>query len=249
MKKIKVVIGSAFGDEGKGLMTDYFCNQKPFIEDALNIRFCGGSQAGHTVVTPDGVRHVFSHFGAGILNNNVATYLNKDFIVNPIIFWKEYNKLIKLGIKPKVYLHPQCKITLPFDMMVNQMIERYRGDNRHGSCGLGINETLVRNKTLNIDNTVSNAHINSYMDDFMDTVRAEYSVDRLKELGVKNISLQDMELLNNKTIQRNYIRQFNDMLNYCEIVGDEILDKFNTLVFEGSQGLLLIKTIRRSFLT
>jgi len=247
MKKIKVVIGSAFGDEGKGLMTDYFCNQKPFIEDALNIRFCGGSQAGHTVVTPDGVRHVFSHFGAGILNNNVATYLNKDFIVNPIIFWKEYNKLIKLGIKPKVYLHPQCKITLPFDMMVNQMIERYRGDNRHGSCGLGINETLVRNKTLNIDNTVSNAHINSYMDDFMDTVRAEYSVDRLKELGVKNISLQDMELLNNKTIQRNYIRQFNDMLNYCEIVGDEILDKFNTLVFEGSQGLLLDKNNKAFF--
>jgi len=247
MKKIKILIGTNFGDEGKGLMTDYFCNQKSFIEDALNIRFCGGSQAGHTVVTPDGVRHVFSHFGAGILNNNVATYLNKDFIVNPIIFWKEYNKLVKLGIKPKVYLHPQCKITLPFDMMVNQMIERYRGDNRHGSCGLGINETLVRNKTLNIDNTVSNAHINSYMDDFMDTVRAEYSVDRLKELGVKNISLQDMELLNNKTIQRNYIRQFNEMLNYCEIVGDEILDKFNTLVFEGSQGLLLDKNNKAFF--
>lgn len=247
MKKIKVIIGAAFGDEGKGLMSDYFCSQKTTLEDALNIRFCGGSQAGHTVVTPDGLRHVFHHFGAGSFNNNVATYLGKDFIVNPIMFWKEHDELVRMGIKPKVYLHPQCKITLPFDMMVNQMIERHREDKRHGSCGLGINETLVRNKTLSVENTVSNTLINTYLHDFMNTVRAEYSTERLKELGVSHISLQDMELLNNKNIQKNYIRQFNDMLDYCEIVGDEILDKYNHLIFEGSQGLLLDQTNKAFF--
>ena len=52
MKTIKVIIGANFGDEGKGLMTDYFCKQEP-KKDILNIRFCGGAQAGHTVVLPD----------------------------------------------------------------------------------------------------------------------------------------------------------------------------------------------------
>jgi len=246
VKKIRVVIGAAFGDEGKGLVTDYFCSENIFGE-TLNIRFCGGSQAGHTVVTPDGRRHVFSHFGAGSFNNNVATYLSKDFIVNPIMFWREYEQLSRMGIKPKVYVHPQCKITLPFDMMVNQMVERHRGENRHGSCGLGINETLVRNKILVIDNTVSNTLITDYLHDFMNMVRADYSTERLKELGVNSISLQDMELLNNKTIQKNYIKQFYDMLNYCEVVGDEILDKYSNLVFEGGQGLLLDQTNKEFF--
>ena len=247
MKRIKIIIGANFGDEGKGLMTDYFCNMKSVFEHALNIRFCGGSQAGHTAVTPDGLRHVFSHFGAGIFNNNVATYLGKDFILNPILFWREYGKLSAYGIKPKVYIHPECKVTLPFDMMVNQMVERQRGKDRHGSCGLGINETLVRNRALKIDNSISNANVNSYLDDFMDTVRVEYTAERLKELGVKNISRQDMELLGDRTIQKNYIQQYNDMLNYCEIIGDEILERYSYLVFEGAQGLLLDKNNKSFF--
>ena len=53
-KQIKVVIGANFGDEGKGLMTDYFCNELSANGSVLNIRHNGGAQAGHTVVTPDG---------------------------------------------------------------------------------------------------------------------------------------------------------------------------------------------------
>lgn len=92
--KIKVVIGSGFGDEGKGLMTDYFCSSFPRDESVLNVRFNGGAQAGHTVVTPYGLRHVFGHFGAGSFLPNVVTYLSSEFLVNPILFRKEYGKLL-----------------------------------------------------------------------------------------------------------------------------------------------------------
>lgn len=65
-KEIKIVIGANFGDEGKGLITDYFCHQLLVAgHDVLNIRHNGGAQAAHNVVTPDGKQHVFSHFGAG----------------------------------------------------------------------------------------------------------------------------------------------------------------------------------------
>lgn len=51
-KQVKVVIGANFGDEGKGLMADYFCSKLSKNGSVLNIRFNGGAQAGHTVVVP-----------------------------------------------------------------------------------------------------------------------------------------------------------------------------------------------------
>ena len=61
-----------------------------------------------------------------------------------MIFCRELDELEKLGMKPKVYINRNCRITTPYDMIVNQALERQRGDGRHGSCGLGINETVER---------------------------------------------------------------------------------------------------------
>ena len=58
--RVKAIIGANYGDEGKGLATDYLTGP-----DSLVVRFNGGAQAGHTVCTPSGQRHVFSHIGAG----------------------------------------------------------------------------------------------------------------------------------------------------------------------------------------
>ena len=78
--RARVVIGSNFGDEGKGLTVDYLCHQGAGVV----VRFNGGAQAGHTVCL-DRLRHVFSHFGSGTLRG-VPTYLSQFFIVNPIMF-------------------------------------------------------------------------------------------------------------------------------------------------------------------
>ena len=67
MKNVKIVIGASFGDEGKGLMTDYFASEAAKRrENCLVICSNGGAQRGHTVTTPDGRRHVFHHFGSGV---------------------------------------------------------------------------------------------------------------------------------------------------------------------------------------
>ena len=64
MKDIKIVIGANFGDEGKGLMTDYFSSNPNTIVVCSN----GGAQRGHTVFeSTTGTRHVFHHFGSGTL--------------------------------------------------------------------------------------------------------------------------------------------------------------------------------------
>ncbi len=64
-KTAQVVIGAQFGDEGKGKISDYYA--AAFGTDGIVARFNGGAQAGHTVVTPDGLRHVFGHIGSGAL--------------------------------------------------------------------------------------------------------------------------------------------------------------------------------------
>lgn len=69
--RARAVIDSNFGDSGKGLMVDYLCQ----TGGEVVVRFNGGANAGHTVVTPEGLRHVFRHFGAGSFYG-VPTFLS-----------------------------------------------------------------------------------------------------------------------------------------------------------------------------
>src|SRR5690606_12238557 len=106
----KAVIGIGFGDEGKGITTDFLCSRS---RNPIVVRFSGGHQAGHTVVL-NGVRHVFSNFGSGTLRG-APTYWAKYCTVNPIGIINELDSLIKKGITPKLYIDEKCPITTPYD--------------------------------------------------------------------------------------------------------------------------------------
>lgn len=147
--RARIVIGSSFGDEGKGLLTDYLCAQGAGVV----VRFNGGAQAGHTVVTPDGDRHVFRHFGSGSLQD-IPTFLSQFFVCNPLLFFAERDQLIALGYHPTVFAHPDCLITTFADMLINQIKENTRGVKRHGSCGVGFHETIVRSKVAELKITM-----------------------------------------------------------------------------------------------
>lgn len=147
----RVVIGANFGDEGKGLVTDYLCATQGA---GMVVRFNGGSQAGHTVVTPDKERHVFHHFGSGTLCD-VPTFLSSYFVCNPILFFREREKLIELGFHPVVYAHPDCLVTTFADMLINQAKEEQRGGKRHGSCGIGFHETICRSRVAELKITMA----------------------------------------------------------------------------------------------
>lgn len=140
--KARVVIGANFGDEGKGLITDYLCRSGGEVV----VRFNGGSQAGHTVVTPKGERHVFNHYGSGTLYG-VPTFLSQFFICNPIMFFREQARLAKIHVTGQVFAHPDCLVSTFADMIINQRRELKRGPKAHGSCGIGIHETIQRSAT------------------------------------------------------------------------------------------------------
>ena len=219
MKDIKIVIGANFGDCGKGLMTDYF-SQKP---NSIVVCSNGGAQRGHTVTTPDGIRHVFHHFGSGTFTH-ASTYLSEDFIVNPIIFKQEYDELMKLGYISNVYINQDCMLTTPFDMMANQIIEENRGKNKHGSCGLGIFETIKRYK--------------AGITDVDDHIREYY----LEQFERENIILTDewSRIFLDNGIFELFLDDWDFMNNHSLAISDNyFLNQFDNIVFEAAQGLLL----------
>jgi adenylosuccinate synthase len=138
--KTAIVLGLGFGDEGKGLTTDYLCRQsnKPLV-----VRFSGGHQAGHTVVLPDGKRHVFSSIGSGAFQE-APSYWSKYCTFYPTAFLREWEALAKLGIRTLVYVDALSMVTTPFDVFFNRLKEK---SNQHGSCGVGFGMTVSRNNT------------------------------------------------------------------------------------------------------
>lgn len=230
MKRARAVIGASFGDEGKGLVTDFLCATQGA---GSVVRFNGGAQAGHTVVTPEGQRHVFSHVGSGTFCG-VPTYLSRFFVVNPILLLQELVNLEKLGIFPWLYAHPECLVTTFADMMINQTLEQQRGEKRHGSVGVGVNETVMRSSLVNLKITMGDLWNRS---------------PRLEQQIVE-ICTRYSEWRTGKKIE-GFEMLAAAFLKQCEMVAKVIqpsgIEQCEDPVFEGAQGLLLDQDNKEHF--
>jgi adenylosuccinate synthase len=140
MKTAVITVGLGFGDEGKGATVDFLCRR---LKAGLVVRYCGGAQAAHSVVLPDGRRHVFAQFGSGTLAG-VPTYLGPRMIINPVAMVREAEHLEELGVADPfgmLTVHPNALVSTFFHQSLNRLREISRGEGRHGSCGHGIGET------------------------------------------------------------------------------------------------------------
>lgn len=224
--KTQVVIGANYGDEGKGLLVDYFARQEP---DSIVVRFNGGAQAGHTVV--DGTkRHVFGTYGSGTLAG-CKTYLAKEFVFNTILFLKEHEKLKQICRNiPKVVIHPHVKMTTFYEMIINQLLEESRGKKRHGSCGVGFGETFERHKAIPF--TIGGDLLSP--DNLIHKLNKieEWFYHRLDELKLKP-TLAHREVIANKNY---FIGMIHQLIDKIEL---GYFDRYAHLpiIFEGAQGL------------
>ena len=235
---IKVVIGANFGDEGKGLMTDYFCRQSTFRgEKTLVVLHNGGAQRGHTVVTPDGNRHVFHHFGSGTLVG-ADTYLSEEFILNPIIFRQEWKELEEMGIAPKAYANENCLITTPFDMILNQIKEKWRGGERHGSCGIGIYETKIRT-LYNFEAGIWKQLSKDELIGYLKKIRDEYFMYTIDFVDFK-VPEDWLNIVNSENLINVFVEDMMFMFSHMLFKPEkEIFKEYDSLTFENGQGLLL----------
>lgn len=242
-----VVIGLGFGDEGKGTMTDFLCRE---YNADLVIRYNGGAQAGHNVVTEDGRHHNFSQIGSGAFIPGVKTLLSQYMLWNPISLAHEASAL-----SPKIGEHAlnnhfiDCRapIITPFHVASNRLKEWSRGRSRHGSCGKGVGELaydLVNHpddviRARNIDDHAKTSRILSSIQERKreEIIRLGIELNKvpsfLTEL-VKLLMSQD-EIAKIATAYKAFSSHFN-------IITEKTVNKMvrnSRPVFEGAQGVLL----------
>lgn len=137
-----IVVDLGFGDAGKGTVVDWLCASRPV--DTV-VRFNGGAQAGHNVVTADGRHHTFAQFSAGTLHKGVRTLLSRFMIVDPLALVVEADALATLGVRDawrRLAVDAGALLATPYHRAANRVREVARGSARHGSCGMGVGETV-----------------------------------------------------------------------------------------------------------
>lgn len=230
------VIGAQYGDEGKGRMVDYYCQQ--LGKDAVVVRYNGGAQAGHTVTLPDGRRHVFHHFGSGSLRGN-PTYWSEYALFEPLAFLMERKSLkSNFNIGPVFMASSYCRVVTPYDVMANR-IECARKN--RGTCGEGINEAIRRSEIPNLNLMLYHFKDNNFP--LGTQILADIRMEFLRKYGNINTSyLKDEDWKMYKSLLDSSMHQkFVDVM--CDILDDihlvDDLSQFSDIVFEGAQGLML----------
>jgi adenylosuccinate synthase len=143
------VIDLGFGDSGKGTIVDYLARK---TGSNLVVRFNGGAQAGHNVVTPDGRHHCFSQFGSGTFVEGVRTLLTADVAIHPLGLQKEAAHLRQIGVPDalsRLFIDERCLVITPYHQALNCLKELSRGKDAHGSCGIGYGETIAQSISPN----------------------------------------------------------------------------------------------------
>lgn len=241
-KEVKIIVGANYGDEGKGFVTHYHSREALLNgKSCVNVLYNGGCQRGHTVENLEGFRHVFHHFGSGAFDY-ADTYFDRDFIVNPMEFVREFHELEQKGVRPKCYINPYCRVTTPFDMLINQIVEQSRGTNRHGSCGMGIWETSQR---YVLDTHQYNWHELSNISPksisiYLEYIKNDYLYKRLSDYGIKEVPKEYEQIINSKGLIEHFISDLIEMKsNVVENEEFYFNNDYDVIIFEGAQGLAL----------
>lgn len=233
------VIGKNFGDEGKGFTCSRLASS---LKNALIIKHNGGGQAGHTVEDPKGKwRFIHHQIGAGA-EYHVPTLFADSFMPDLFQLGKEVKEFTELfGFRPILYSEKNVRVTTVEDVLLNMGAEVARGKNRHGSCGMGIEECVQRN-AAGYGITVEELAGWSKQDllDRLKQIRKEYTERRAKILGIYP-SNPYYEMLNNETVLENFVIEVKVNVNLLTLVDADRkwLEEFQHLIFETGQGLLL----------
>jgi len=233
------VIGKNFGDEGKG----YTCSRlASSLKKSLIIKHNGGGQAGHTVEDPEGKwRFIHHQIGAGA-EYHVPTLFADSFMPDLFQLGKEVKEFMELfGFQPILYSEKNARITTIDDVLLNMGVEFARGKNRHGSCGMGIEECVQRN-AAGYGITVEELATWSKQEllDRLKQIRKEYTGKRAKILGIQAQNPY-YEMLNNETVLENFVEEVKENVKLLRLVNADRkwLEHFQHLIFETGQGLLL----------
>lgn len=136
MSKVNVVLGSFFGDEGKGKIIDYLSTTAN-----VSVRCSGGNNAGHTIKV-NGEKFAFHLVPSGILSSNTKAIIGNGVVIDPKVLIEEINNLEQHGYSTKnLFISNKAHVIMPYHIQLDKLLEENRGSSKIGTTARGIGPT------------------------------------------------------------------------------------------------------------
>ena len=133
MSKVDIVLGTFYGDEGKGKIIDYLSSKAD-----VSVRCSGGNNAGHTIKVDD-KKYAFHLIPSGILNEGTIAIIGNGVVIDPKVLIEEMNMLTKNGISiDNLYISNKAHIIFPYHIEMDKLLESNRGTRKIGTTARGI---------------------------------------------------------------------------------------------------------------
>ena len=228
MKNV-VVVGSQWGDEGKGKIVDWLSDQADIV-----VRFQGGHNAGHTLVI-DGVTYKLRLLPSGIVRKNKISIIGNGVVVDPWALLEEIKEIKSKGVdvnKDNFIISESASLILPFHREMDEIREEAAGKNKIGTTRRGIGpayEDKVGRRSIRVMDLRSESNL----DHRLETVLLHHNAIR-KGLGKKIYKKDDLK--------KELLKIAPEILKYSQPVWlkiDEFKKKKKKILFEGAQGILL----------
>ena len=228
-KKVDVLLGLQWGDEGKGKVVDVLTPRYDVVA-----RFQGGPNAGHTLEF-DGKKYVLRSIPSGVFQNEKLNLIGNGVVLDPVLFMEEAEALAQSGVnlKKTLKLSKKTHLILPTHRLLDAANERAKGAGKIGTTGKGIGPTYT-------DKTARNGvRLGDIFEDFANryTQARDRHIDRLRQLGAEPdaATLADLEARWMKAID--YLKEYEIVDG--EFVINDALNQGKSVLCEGAQGTML----------
>lgn len=227
MSERLVVIGSQWGDEGKGKITDYFACRADMV-----VRYQGGNNAGHTVAF-DGNKYSLQSIPSGVFNPRTVNVMGNGMVVNPESVVAELQKLHDRGITDyQLFISDRAAMVMPWHGDLDGAYEAQKGGSKIGTTKKGIGPTYS-DKYARTGLRIG------------DLLEPEYFAERLKAaLEVKNLELRMLGLkeYDFRQVYDRYMElagKIGHMITDTSALINEAIHSDRKILFEGAQGMML----------
>jgi adenylosuccinate synthase len=223
---VKMVIGTQWGDEGKGKVVDYFSKEAEYV-----VRFQGGNNAGHTIKVGDEV-YKLHIIPSGVIQGKTGV-IGNGCVVDPEVLINEIEQLKKRGINPKLLLSDRANIIMPYHKILDGAEEKLLADKKIGTTRRGIgpcySDKIARRGIRSCD-LVNKENLRIKLEAIIPIQKQLYKVFKISE---------SIELENVVDTYSKYGSQLKQYIASTHRILNDAISKKKNVLLEGAQGTML----------
>lgn len=218
-----VVVGTAWGDEGKGKITDFLASKADVVA-----RFQGGNNAGHTVIA-DGKYHLFQLLPSGSVNKDVVNLLTQGMVIDVKGLLEEIDELNDPNLQ--LYVSNRAHVVMPYHLKIEEAIELSKGKDKLSTTKKGIGPAYS-DKANRIGLRMEIFTGSNFKEELKKIIRQK-NIDAEK-LEIKSFDFE--EIYNEYKVYAERMRKY---VIDTSIFLNEAIEKKKKVLFEGAQGVML----------